>query len=531
MNIDKLKKLGRWVAAGSLLAMGTMAVSTTVHAQTEAKKKPNIVVIFGDDIGFWNLSIWNKGMLGFRTPNIDRIGKEGAVFTTYYGQQSCTAGRAAFITGQCPYRTGLTKVGLPGSPVGLQKEDPTIAEFLKPLGYATAQFGKNHLGDQDRFLPTAHGFDEFFGNLYHLNAEEEPENPDYPKDPEFKKKFGPRGVLHSYADGKIEDTGPLTKKRMETVDEEFLAATKDFIGRQKAADKPFFVWFNSTRMHVWTHLKPESAGKTGLGLQADGMVEHDGMVGDLLKYLDDNGLTENTIVIYTTDNGAMKNMWPDGGISPFRSEKDTNWEGAVRVPCVIRWPGVIKPGTELNGIVSAEDWLPTLVAAAGGDTDLVEKVKKGYQAGDKNFKVHLDGYNMVPYLKGETPSPRHEFFYFDDDGHLVASRDDRFKYNFSIQYAKGMEIWRNPMLTLRGPMLVDLMTDPFEYAVDGSVNYEKWLIDRAFLILPAVDKVAQYVASYKDFPPRQHPASFSIDQVLEKMEKAEEAAKEAAAKK
>lgn len=519
MKMNGLKTVGRWVAAGSLLAMGSMAMSSTAQAQqTSGKKQPNIVVIFGDDIGLWNLSIWNRGMCGFRTPNIDRIGKEGALFTTYYGQQSCTAGRAAFITGQCPFRTGLTKVGLPGSPVGLQKEDPTIAEFLKPLGYATAQFGKNHLGDKDEFLPTNHGFDEFFGNLYHLNAEQEPENPDYPKDPEFKKRYGPRGVLKATADGKVEDTGPLNTKRMETIDEEFLAATKDFIGRQKAADKPFFVWFNTTRMHIFTHLKPESANKTGLGLQADGMVEHDAMIGDLLKYLDDNGLTENTIVIYTTDNGAMKNMWPDGGMSPFRSEKDTNWEGAVRVPCLIRWPGVIKPGTEINDIFSAEDWLPTLVAAAGGDTDLVEKVKKGYQAGDKNFKVHLDGYNMVPLFKGEVKEgPRKEFFYFDDDGNLVAYRNGRFKYNFALQMAKGMEIWRNPMLTLRGLLVFDLMTDPFEYALDGSIFYEKWMVDRAFLILPAVENVGKYLATYKEFPPRQHPASFSIDQVLEKL--------------
>jgi arylsulfatase len=455
--------------------------------------------------------------MGFMTPNIDRIGNEGGVFVQYYGQQSCTAGRAAFITGQCPFRTGLTKVGLPGSSVGLQKEDPTIAEFLKPLGYMCGQFGKNHLGDQDRYLPTAHGFDEFFGNLYHLNAEEEPENPDYPKGAEFKKKYGPRGVLKSTADGKIEDTGPLTSKRMETVDEEFLAAAKDFMARQVKDGKPFFTWFNATRMHIFTHLKPASKGKTGLGLQADGMVEHDAMVGELLKFLDDQGIADNTIVIYTTDNGAMKNQWPDGGASPFRSEKDTNWEGAYRCPAVIRWPGVIKPGSNFTGIFSAEDWLPTLVAAAGGDPDLVTKARNGIGAAGKNFKVHLDGYNQVPYLKGETPSVRHEFVYFDDDGHLVAYRDERFKYSFSIQMAKGMDIWRNPMMDLRGPTIIDLMTDPYEYAVDGSVAYEKWMIDRAFLILPAVEKVAIYLSSYKQFPPRQKPASFSIDQVIDKL--------------
>ncbi|RPD39011.1 arylsulfatase [Chitinophaga barathri] len=482
-----------------------------------AQKKPNILVIFGDDIGVSNISAYSRGLMGFMTPNIDRIGNEGGVFVQYYGQQSCTAGRAAFITGQCPFRTGLTKVGLPGSPIGLQKEDPTTAEFLKPLGYMCGQFGKNHLGDQDRYLPTAHGFDEFFGNLYHLNAEEEPENPDYPKGAEFKKKFGPRGVLKSTADGKIEDTGPLTSKRMETVDEEFLAAAKDFMSRQVKAGKPFFTWFNATRMHVFTHLKPASKGKTGLGLQADGMVEHDAMVGELLQFLKDQGIEDNTIVIYTTDNGAMKNQWPDGGSSPFRSEKDTNWEGAYRCPALIRWPGVIKPGSNFTGIFSAEDWLPTLVAAAGGDTDLPARARSGFSAGGKNFKVHLDGYNQLSYLKGETPSKRHDFVYFDDDGHLVAYRDERFKYTFAIQMAKGMEIWRNPMMDLRGPVIIDLMTDPYEYAVDGSIAYEKWMIDRAFLILPAVSKVGEYLQSYKAFPPRQKPASFSIDQVIDKL--------------
>jgi len=390
--------------------------------------------------------------------------------------------------------------------------------MLKPLGYMCGQFGKNHLGDRDEFLPTAHGFDEFFGNLYHLNAEEEPENPDYPKDPEFRKKFGPRGVLRTSADGKIEDTGPLTRKRMETVDEEFMAAAKDFMGRQVKADKPFFCWFNSTRMHVFTHLKPSSAGKTGLGLQADGMVEHDGQVGELLQFIEDQKIADNTLVIYTTDNGAMKNQWPDGGASPFRSEKDTNWEGAVRVPCVARWPGVIKPGTIVDGLFSAEDWMPTIVAAAGGDPDLKDKLLKGYQAGAKTFKVHLDGYNQLPVLKGEaTKSPRKEFFYFDDDGNLVAYRDERFKYIFTAQFATGMQVWRMPLTQLRAPIMIDLMTDPFEYSFDGSAYWEKWAMDHAFMALPAVEKVANYMASYKDFPPRQRPASFSIDQVMEKV--------------
>lgn len=514
------------LGGASLTVLAAIGVPPLQQAQAQQRpptpaaaggRKPNILVIFGDDIGLWNLSVWNKGMMGFKTPNIDRIANEGAIMSTYYGQQSCTAGRAAFITGQCPFRTGLTKVGLPGATVGLQKEDPTIAEMLKPLGYMCGQFGKNHLGDRDEFLPTAHGFDEFFGNLYHLNAEEEPENPDYPKDPAFRKKFGPRGVLKTSADGKIEDTGPLTKKRMETVDSEFLGAAKDFMERQVKASKPFFVWFNSTRMHVFTHLKPESAGKTGLGLQADGMVEHDGQVGDLLKFLEDQKIADNTLVIYSTDNGAMKNMWPDGGASPFRSEKDTNWEGAVRVPCAVRWPGNIKPGTVIEGLFSAEDWLPTLVAAAG-EPDIKGKLLKGHQAGSKTFKVHLDGYNQLPVLKGETAeSPRKEFVYFDDDGNLVAYRDERYKYNFSVQYAKGMEIWRNPMMTLRGPIIIDLKADPFEYAPDGSIHYERWMVDRAFLILPAVDKVAAYLASYKEFPPRQRPASFSIDQVMDKV--------------
>ncbi len=511
-------------AALSVLGTTGLSISTQVaQAQQQqtprtGSRRPNILVIFGDDIGLWNLSVWNKGMMGFRTPNIDRIANEGAIFSTYYGQQSCTAGRAAFITGQCPFRTGLTKVGLPGATVGLQKEDPTIAEMLKPLGYMCGQFGKNHLGDRDEFLPTAHGFDEFFGNLYHLNAEEEPENPDYPKDPEFRKKYGPRGVLKTSADGKIDDTGPLTRKRMETVDEEFLAAAKDFMGRQVKADKPFFVWFNSTRMHIYTHLKPSSAGKTGLGLQADGMVEHDGQVGELLKFLEDEKIADNTLVIYSTDNGAMKNQWPDGGASPFRSEKDTNWEGAVRVPCVARWPGVIKPGTILDGLFSAEDWLPTLVAAAGGDPDIKGKLLKGLQVGSKTFKVHLDGYNQLPVLKGETTaSPRKDFFYFSDDGELMAFRDERYKYNFVAQFATGMNVWKLPPTNMRIPIITDLMSDPFEYAWDASVSYENWLAARAFLLLPAVDKVARYMATYKEFPPRQRAASFSIDQVMEKV--------------
>jgi arylsulfatase len=487
-------------------------------AQAQPPRRPNILVIFGDDIGQSNISAYSRGLMGFTTPNIDRIGAEGGVFVTYYGQQSCTAGRAAFITGQSPFRTGLTKVGLPGAPVGLQAEDPTIADMLKPLGYATGQYGKNHLGDQDRFLPTAHGFDEFFGNLYHLNAEEEPENEDYPKDPAFRKQFGPRGVIRSTAGGRIEDTGPLTKKRMETVDEEFLGAAKSFIERNAKANTPFFVWFNSTRMHIFTHLKPASAGKTGLGTQADGMIEHDGQVGELLKLLDDLKIADNTIVVYSTDNGAMKNQWPDGGSSPFRSEKDTNWEGAFRVPALVRWPGRIKPGTNFTELFSAEDWLPTLVAAAGGDANIRETATKGVRSGTMNFRVHLDGYNQLPYLTGQTTkSARSEFVYFDDDGNLVAYRDDRFKYTFSRQDAIGMEVWRNPMTQLRAPIMIDLKSDPYEYSPDGSANYEAWVIQRAYLMLPAVAKVGQYLQTYKEFPPRQRPASFSIDQMIEKL--------------
>ncbi len=515
---QKLKNCGKVAAIGAVLAVGAIIPQKAEAQQKQNQGKPNILVIFGDDIGQTNVSAYSRGLMGFTTPNIDRIGNEGGVFVQYYGQQSCTAGRAAFITGQCPFRTGLTKVGMPGATVGLQAEDPTIAEFLKPLGYMCGQFGKNHLGDRDKFLPTAHGFDEFFGNLYHLNAEEEPENPDYPKDPAFKKAFGPRGVLRSTADGKVEDTGPLTKKRMETVDEEFLAAAKDFITRQVKAGKPFFTWFNSTRMHVYTHLKPTSEGKTGLGLQADGMTEHDGMVGELLKLLDDLGIANNTIVIYTTDNGAMKNQWPDGGASPFRSEKDTNWEGAYRVPCLVRWPGHIKPGSNFTGLFSAEDWLTTLVAAAGGSPTLREDATKGVTAGNKTFKVHLDGYNQLDYLTGKTnQSARSEFVYFDDDGNLVAYRDTRFKFTFSAQYATGMAVWRMPLTTLRAPLVVDLLSDPYEYSIDGSANYEAWMLKRAFLVLPAVQKVGQYLATYKEFPPRQRPASFSIDQILEKL--------------
>jgi len=493
-------------------------------AKRQKPDKPNILVIWGDDIGWWNPSCYHHGVMGYRTPNIDRVAAEGARFTDWYGQQSCTAGRAAFITGQSPIRTGLTKVGLPGAKLGLQPEDPTIADLLKPLGYVTGQFGKNHLGDRDEFLPTAHGFDEFFGNLYHLNAEQEPENPDYPKDPRFKQRFGPRGVLHCWAkpDGtqKIENTGPLNTKRMETVDEEFLAASLDFIERAQQQGKPFFVWWNSTRMHIFTHLKKESQGVTGLGLYPDGMVEHDGHVGALLDKLDELGIAEDTIVMYSTDNGAEVMSWPDGGSTPFRSEKDTNWEGGWRVPCAIRWPGVIEPGAISNEIFSHTDMLPTLLAAAG-EPDIVEKLRRGHRAGRKIFKVHIDGYNLLPFLKGEVKeSPRKGFFYWSDDGDLMALRFQNWKIHFTEQRAHGLGVWQEPFVSLRAPKIFNLRSDPFERAdVDATMFYGKWMADRTFLLVPAQALVGELLKTFEEFPPRQKPASFSIGDALEKARK------------
>jgi arylsulfatase len=505
--------MAKWTCALGATALALALGVADARAQV---KKPNILVIMGDDIGWFNPSVYNRGMMGYDTPNIDRIAKEGAMFTDWYGQQSCTAGRAAFITGQSPIRTGLTKVGLPGADLGLRSEDPTIAEVMKPLGYATGQFGKNHLGDKDEFLPTSHGFDEFFGNLYHLNAEEEPENADYPKNPEFRKKFGPRGVIHSYADGKIEDTGPLSRKRMETVDEEFLKAALDFIDRQHKANKPFFVWFNSTRMHVNTHLKPESVGKTGKGLYPDGMVEHDGHVGQLLKKLDDLGIANDTIVVYTTDNGAEVMSWPDGGSTPFRGEKATNWEGAFRVPTVIRWPGTVKPGTVYNDIFAHEDFLPTF-AAAGGDKDVVARCMKGCLSGKKTFKVHLDGYDLSPFFRGEAKeSPRSEFLYWNDDGELVGLRYNDWKLSFKIQEHTGFEVWEREFTNLRVPQLVNLRADPFERGPE-SFEYMRWKFDRVFLLVPAQALVAQWLQSFKEFPIRQKPASFNLDEVMQKM--------------
>jgi arylsulfatase len=479
-----------------------------------AQQKPNILVIWGDDIGQFNISAYNMGMMGYKTPNIDRLGEEGAVFTDWYGQQSCTAGRAAFITGQSPIRTGLTKVGLPGAPEGMQKEDPTIATLLKQLGYVTGQFGKNHLGDRDEMLPTNHGFDEFFGNLYHLNAEEEPENQDYPKNPEFKKKFGPRGVIHSFADGRIEDTGPLTKKRMETIDEEVTAKTLKFMENAKNAGKPFFIWWNSTRMHIWTHLKPESDGKTGLGIFPDGMVEHDGHVGQVLAKLKELGLDENTIVMYSTDNGAEVMSWPDGGTTVFRGEKNTSWEGGYRVPCLIRWPGVIKPGTVINEIGAHEDMLTTLLAAAG-NANVKEELLKGKNINGTTYKVHLDSYNLLPALKGETDWPRREFLYWTDDGSVAALRYNNWKMLFLEQRAHGFDVWQEPFVELRLPKLFNLRTDPFERGDHEGMDYARWRIDRAFLIAPAAVYVAQWLQSFKDYPPRQKPGSFNLDRVME----------------
>ncbi len=495
-----------------------LALVNTDDVIEEGKtKKPNILVIWGDDVGYWNISAYNMGMMGYETPNIDRISNEGMIFTDAYGENSCTAGRAAFITGQSPFRTGLLKVGLPGAELGLQPQDPTIAELLKPLGYATAQYGKNHLGDLDEHLPTNHGFDEFFGNLYHLNAEEEPENPDYPKDPAFKERFGPRGVIRSSADGTIEDTGPLTKKRMETVDEEFLAGALDFIDRAHRDEKPFFLWFNSTRMHIWTRLKEESRGATGQGVYADGMVEHDGHVGQLLQKLDELGITENTIVFYSTDNGAEVMSWPDGGMIPFRSEKNATWEGGFRVPAMVRWPGKIPAGVISNGIFSHQDWLPTVLAAAG-EPDIKEKLLRGHRAAGKSFLVHLDGYNQLDMLLGNGPSARKEMFYFTDDGSLSALRYNDWKVLFSIQEAHGFEVWVRPFTTLRLPKLFNLRRDPFERADEEAFGYDKWMIDRLFVFVPAQAIVGRFLSTFRDFPPRQKPSSFTIDQVLDKLQ-------------
>jgi arylsulfatase len=510
-----------------------------------ATKQPNILILWGDDVGYWNISRNSDGMMGYRTPNIDRIAEEGVKFTDWYGQQSCTAGRAAFITGQNPLRTGLTKVGLPGSTLGLQAEDPTIAELLKPLGYATGQFGKNHLGDRNEFLPTVHGFDEFFGNLYHLNAEEEPELPDYPTDPAFKAKFGPRGVLHCLATdeddptndprfgrvGKqtIKDTGPLTIKRMETVDEEITSAALGWMEKQVKANKPFFLWYNSTAMHLRTHLADKNRGKSGQDDYSDRMVTHDEQIGQILDKVDDLGIADNTIVMYSTDNGPENDTWPDGANTPFRSQKDTNWEGAWRVPCFMRWPGKIKAGSVLNGIGSHQDMLPTLLAAAG-DPDVNQKLLEGYKIGDKTFLVHIDGINMIPYLTGqEKKSPRESFFYVSDDGDIMALRHGDWKLVFEEQRANSTRVWAEPLVKLRVPLMFNLRRDPFERADFNSNTYWNWLLSHAFLLYAAQALVAAQIDNFVKYPPRQKAASFNLDSVMEqlapaiKAEKAKEA--------
>jgi arylsulfatase len=503
-------------------------------------KKPNIVVIWGDDIGMTNLSCYSDGLMGYQTPNIDRIAKEGMRFTDCYAEQSCTAGRASFLTGQHGLRTGMTKVGLPGASLGLQKEDPTIAELLKPLGYATAQIGKNHLGDRNEFLPTAHGFDEFYGNLYHLNAEEEPELPDYPNEaqfPAFRERFGPRGVLECKASdtddatvdprfgrvGKqtIHDTGPLTKKRMETIDDDIAARVADYIKRQVAAGKPFFLWVNFTHMHLRTHVKPESRGQSGRwqSVYHDVMIDHDKNVGTVLKALDDAGIADDTFVLYSTDNGPHMNSWPDGAMTPFRNEKNSNWEGAYRVPAIVRWPGKVKPGVVSNEIVGHHDWLPTILAMAG-DADVTEKLRKGHTIGDMTYKVHLDGYNLVPYLTGEAAkSPRVSFIYCNDDQQVVGLRYDNWKIVFEEQRVPGtLQIWAEPFTTLRVPKIFNLRTDPFERADITSNTYYDWLIDHVYLLVPAQVYIGEFLATFAEYPQRQKAASFNLDDVLRRLQ-------------
>jgi arylsulfatase A-like enzyme len=512
----KMTRRQNWLPRLAFMAASMMALSATAAAAD----KPNILVIFGDDIGQTNISAYSMGVVGYKTPNIDRIAKEGMMFTDYYAENSCTAGRSSFITGQTPLRTGLSKVGIPGAPVGLQKRDITIAQALKSLGYATGQFGKNHLGDRDEYLPTNHGFDEFFGNLYHLNAEEEPERPYWPKDPNdpFVKANSPRGVLHAYADGKIEDTGALTKKRMETIDDETTAAAQAFIKKQVDGNKPFFVWMNTTRMHLFTHVRESMQGQSGMpgNEYADGMVEHDGDVGKLLKTLDDLKVADNTIVVYTTDNGPNQFSWPDAATTPFRSEKDTNWEGAFRVPAMIRWPGKIKSGEVSNQMLSGLDWFPTLLAAAG-DPGVKDKLLKGWApvSGGGDFKVHLDGFNQLPYLTGQEPKgARHDFYYFDDDGELVAMRFDDWKVVFCEQRKPGgFEVWSEPLVCGRVPKLFNLRMDPYERADVVSDQYYDWLVKNDYVIGMGIMRAAGFLETFVDYPPSQKPASFGIAQV------------------
>ncbi len=532
MTIPKLFQRCLVMAAATAVGM-TVAADPAFGQQ----RKPNIVIIWGDDVGQSNVSAYSLGLMGYSTPNIDRVAREGMLFTDYYAEQSCTAGRASFLTGQHGLRTGLTKVGLPGATLGLQKEDPTIAELLKPLGYATGQFGKNHLGDRNEFLPTVHGFDEFYGNLYHLNAEEEPELPDYPKDPAFRAKYGPRGVLDSKASerddptvdprfgrvGKqiIKDTGPLTKKRMETIDDDIAARAADFIRRQAEADKPFFVWVNYTHMHFRTHVKPDSKGQSGRWQSEyhDAMIDHDRNVGTVLKAIDDAGIADNTFVMYSTDNGPHMNSWPDAAMTPFRNEKNSNWEGAYRVPCMVRWPGKIKPGRVSNQIVSHHDWLPTLLSIAG-DPDVKQKLLKGYQIGEMTYRVHLDGYDLSPYLTGKTETgPRESFIYCNDDQQVTGLRFDNWKLVFMEQRAPGtLQVWAEPFTTLRIPKIFNLRTDPYERADITSNTYYDWLLDHVFLLVPAQDYVGQFLMTFKEYPQRQKAASFNLDEVMQKLQ-------------
>ena len=517
-----------------------MAKSPNGKGKGGAGGKPNILVIWGDDIGISNLSCYTHGLMGYQTPNIDRIAKEGMIFTDSYGEQSCTAGRSSFITGQSVYRTGLSKVGIPAAPVGMSDKLVTIAAVLKEQGYATGQFGKNHLGDLNHMLPTNHGFDEFFGNLYHLNAEEEPERENYPSDkdfPNFRKQFGPRGVIHSFATDKddttvmerwgkvgkqkIEDTGPLNKKRMETCDDEFVAAASDFIKRQEKAGKPWFVWLNTTHMHAFTHTKPKSLGQAGRwqSYYHDTMIDHDKNVGEMLDLLDELGIANDTIVQYSTDNGPHRNSWPDGGMTPFRSEKNTNWEGAFRVPLLLRWPGQIKAGSVCNGIVQHHDWLPTFLAAAGAP-EVVDELKKGYKAIGRTYKNHIDGFNLMPYLTGKTDKcPRDVFFYWSDDGDLMAVRFDNWKVVFMEQRLQGtLGVWAEPFVVLRTPKLLNLRTDPYEFAPVTSNTYYQWMFENAFLVMTASEVVGKFLDTFKDFPPVQRPNTFTIDQAMEKMQ-------------
>ncbi len=522
----KVNYLNQAVMRNRFTFLLLVALSSTIILNAKTKK-PNILVVWGDDIGQSNISAYTKGMMGYRTPNIDRIANEGIIFTDYYGEQSCTAGRSSFIMGQSVFRTGLSKVGLPGADLGMREEDPTIAGLLKDQGYATGQFGKNHLGDRDEHLPTNHGFDEFLGNLYHLNAEEEPENEDYPGDMKLKdgstfaEKFGPRGVIKSTADGSIKDTGPLTKTRMETIDDETVAAAIDFIKRKTAEGEPWFCWWNGTRMHFRTHVKEENRGISGQDEYSDGMVEHDMHIGQFLKLLDELGIADNTIVFYSTDNGPHYNTWPDAASTPFRGEKNTNWEGGWRVPAMIRWPGVIKPGSVSNDIVHHMDMLPTFLAAAGDD-NIKQELLDGYsdKALGRNYKVHLDGYNITNHLKDpqNVPSPRHEIFYFSDDGDLTALRYDDWKLIFMEQKTVGtFRVWMEPFVPLRVPLIFNLRRDPYERASITSNTYYDWLLDRAYLLVPAQHYVGNFLETFKEYPPRQKAASFSLDQVVDKL--------------